>query len=336
MALAQAAASSPSADNSIRWRLHFSGLQAAIRTPDLGQLAATRRRLDLISLGCVVESLRARSAELGLLMQFQWHEDRGTEPLSLTFTRTPHQAPDPLGAYLAGRHSNRTPFYRGPKLTATQQTDLANELRPISGASLSWMDAAELRAQATSLIRAAEVERFRNKELHEELFSAVRFDLGWTETCEEGLPPGSLAVGLLERPGFKLMRHWSVQRAFNLLGVHHVLGLRSAAIPARTAPHLVVLGGTGPEHEAALSAGRALLRIWTRANAMGLAAQVLAASPLYALAGATAVPEKLQAKLAAGWHSLTPASTPFIVLRLGHAAAPAVRAGRPSAASVVA
>lgn len=333
--LAEAALAAPSADNSIHWRIHFDGLQARIHTPDLGTLASTRRRLDLISLGGVVESLRIQGSELGLHLAFQWHADRPTAPLSLNFTRRPDLPRDPLAAHLGARHSNRAPLYRGPKLSNAQQSLINDELGTINEARLTWLDASDQRARAAALIQRAEVERFRNQELHAELFSAVRFDLGWNETCSEGLPPGSLAVGMLERPGFKLMRFWSVQRAFNLLGVHHALGLRSAGLPARTSPHLLVLGAIGSEPEAAVASGRALLRAWTRANALGLAAQVLAASPLYALPAATAVPEPLQKVLASGWRFLVPDSIPFIVLRLGRAAPPSIRAGRPPAEAAI-
>jgi hypothetical protein len=124
-----------------------------------------------------------------------------------------------------------------------------------------------------------------------------------------------------------------LQKILNLIGMHKMLGARAADLPCRLAPHVCTVAATGPVEQGAFSAGRALLRVWAAANASGLAVSVYAAAPLYALAGATDVRVDLQQRLQAGWRELSPAATPFMVLRLGHAAAPKVRNGRPPAAS---
>jgi hypothetical protein len=334
--LLEAAVAAPSADNHHGWRLQINGARIELRLSEVAADDHTRQRLTLISIGAVAESLRIRATRLGLRAEVQFNADDPYSPFALQVSRAQGLAVDRLDAGLAGRHSNRTLRFSGPKLTEQQQAELQQQAGQVAGSWLRWLDQPELRSACLPLIRRAEVERFRNPVLHAELFSAVRFDAGWAASCAEGLPPASLGVHPLERPGFSMMRHWGVQRVMNLLGAHHMLGMRSAALPARLAPHVVVIGARGAEVESAFQAGRLLLRVWTEANALGLAAQVLAASPVYALPDATAVPRELQTALAKGWRSLCPDGTPWVVLRLGRAPAPAFRAGRPSPAGFLA
>lgn len=334
--LLEAAVAAPSADNHHGWRLHINGAHIELRLSEAAADDRTRQRLTLISVGAVAESLRIRATRLGLRAEVQFNAGDPLRPFALQLTSVPSLAIDHLDAGLTGRHSNRALRFSGPELSEQQQAEMQQQAGQVAGSWLRWLDRPELRSACLPLIRRAEVERFRNPVLHAELFSAVRFDAGWTAGCSEGLPPASLGVHPLERPGFSMMRHWGVQRFMNLLGAHHMLGMRSAALPARLAPHVLVIGAGGPEADSAFLAGRLLLRVWTEANAMGLAAQVLAASPVYALPDATAVPHELQAALAKGWRALCPDGTPWVVLRLGRAPAPAVRAGRPSPAGFLA
>lgn len=334
--LLEAAVAAPSADNHHAWRLHISGAQLTLRQNPIAANDRTRQRLTLISIGAVAESLLIRATRLGFRADLQFHAADLQCPFALQLTRAAGLPVDHLDACLAERHSNRAFRFAGPKLSDSQQAALQQQASQVEGSWLRWLDQPAQRSACLPLIRRAEVERFRNPVLHAELFSAVRFDAGWTGTCNEGLPPASLAVHPIERPGFSMMRHWNVQRVMNLLGAHHMLGLRSAALPARLAPHVCAVGANGPEAESAFLAGRLLLRVWTEANAMGLAVQVLAASPIYALPDATAVPQALQAALAGGWQALCPDGTPWVILRMGRAPSPAVRAGRPAPAGFLA
>jgi hypothetical protein len=85
----------------------------------------------------------------------------------------------------------------------------------------------------------------------------------------------------------------------------------------------------GPIELAAVNAGQLLQRLWLRATLAGLSLQVFAAAPLYALEGSTAISPDLRQELSTGWARLCPAGRPFAVFRMGHAAAPSVRASRP-------
>lgn len=331
--LLEAAVQAPSADNHHHWKLRCrSEALELVLNADLAAMPQTRRLLTLISLGAVAESLRVEATALGWALVPELDVTQGTLPVRLRLSQQPLR-PDPLAGQLGKRHSNRELRFKGPALDAARQQALSDGLAEIPGARLTWHDQKSDRRALLALLRAAETERFANQALHQELFEAVRFDLGWTAGAPEGLAPGSLGVAPWERPGFSSSRHWGLQRVLNLIGMHRMLGARAADLPCRLAPHVCSVANTGPIEQGAFNAGRALLRVWADANAKGLAVAVFAAAPLYALAGATDVPLALQQRLKAGWQHLIPSATPFMVLRLGHADAPKVRNCRPPASN---
>jgi hypothetical protein len=195
---------------------------------------------------------------------------------------------------------------------------------------LSWLDSPPRRRAALKLIRWAETERFRNRDLHRELFDSIRFDVGWHAPVDQGLAPATLELPWIERRGFAMLRHWAVQRVANSLGAHFFVGWRGADLPCRLAPHLCVISACGSVETAALQAGRLLQRIWLHTTHLGLSIQVYAASPAYALQGSTSIGPALRTRRAEGWSELCGADqVPFLVFRMGHAPRPEVVAGRP-------
>lgn len=331
--LMEAAVSAPSADNAHAWRLRVGTQALSLLMPGATTMTASRWRLNLLSLGAVCESLVLRGRRLGL--HFEFGKPRRSEEtmLDIRWLRAEPIA-DPLADQLLRRHSNRTLLYRGPSLKSADVRRMDAQANEVSNTWLQWLDEPATRRRSCSLVARAESLRFRVRELHQEMFEAVRFDVGWTSSCSTGLPPGSLGVGWHERAFFRLMANWPIQRLMNLIGAHHLLGQRSAALPARFAPHLCAIGATGEIDEAALLAGRLLQRVWCQASELGLAAQVLAAAPIYALPGADGVPVALQQELAEQWRHLCPSGRPYVLLRLGHAPSPQVRTGRPEAAGL--
>ena len=180
-------------------------------------------------------------------------------------------------------------------------------------------------------MRRAETERFHNQQLHEELFSAIRFDVGWHRACEEGLPPGALGVEPPLRGLFALLRHWPVMRLANRIGAYHVLGLRSCYLPCRLAPNLGLLAVKKTDTASVFEAGRAFQRLWLTATLQGRVLQPMPASALYALDGSTeeGIPNRLQQALKAGWQACLGGSIPLMLFRMGMAIPSSIKAGRP-------
>jgi len=321
----------PSADN--RHLLRFEIVDDAIRLWGTAEFEAApfhRRVLSLISLGAVLENMVLRAARLGLdAGEVSSAPGSPAAPLAELRFSAAQARTSALEAAIPDRHTNRRVLYRGPALSREQQRQMEEDVQTVGGVRLLWLDAPELRRQALRLVTSAEAERFRSRPLHEDLFSGIRFDVGWRASAPEGLPPGSLEIEPPMRPMFAALRHWGLMRILTGFGVHRMIGLRAAYVPCRTAPHVCALATTLPAPDrGAIAVGHALQRLWLRATGLGFAVQPLAASALLALDGYREVDDRVRARLAAGWRPICADGLPLMVLRMGHARPASVRAGR--------
>ncbi len=333
-AMLQAAILAPSADNHHRIRFQALGdaLEIHAIAPTLPAAGGYRRMLELMSLGALLENLAVAASRYGWAAgQTLFPDQARPQVLCRIAWSRDNPAGDPLWEAIPARQTNRRLVFRGPAMTSAERDGLGHAAGGQPGIELIWLDAPPLRRRVLALMRRAEAARFRVPALHADLFSAVRFDVGWQSGCEEGLPPGALGVERPLRPGFALMRHWPVMRAMNLLGVHHLLGLRAADLPCRLAPHLGLIALKEVDDATVVAAGRVFERVWLAATRLGYALQPMPAAALYAMSGAVleSVPASLQLRLAQAWQDLLPGRCPVMVFRLGRADPVAVRTGRP-------
>lgn len=322
----------PSADNRPCFAVQWVGGSLEFR--DLGDFSGPilhRRVLAWMALGAATKNAEIRAGRLGLRAGLALFDPQRTgDPIArLSFSSGEEAFDSELDEAITTRCSNRHLLFRGPALGELDRKRLSAEVALSPGARLHWFDDASRRRQALALIRCAETQRFEIETLHRELFSSIRFDVGWNASADAGIPPGALGLPLIERLGFPLLRHWWLQRLANLLGMHAVVGWRAAALPCRLSPHLCAISvGDDRGRDASIRAGAALQAAWLRATSLGLAFQVFAASPLYAMEGLQVVPNPVQTRLSEGWKRLCGEDMVYIVFRMGRAPQPAVRARR--------
>lgn len=323
----------PSADNC--HRIRFGLAQDAIRVryteAALPPQGGYKRVLALLSLGAVAENLAVAASRFGIQAETVLFPD----PEQLDWIMQIHPRPDqaivdPLWQVIPLRHTNRQVRFHGPTMTEAERGELDAAAHSYPACQLHWLDQSARRSQALGLMRRAETERFHNRLLHEELFSAIRFDVGWRAASSEGLPPGALGVEPPLRVFFALLRHWPVMRVANLLGAHHMLGLRSCDLPCRLAPHLGLLAVKNADNQSVFDAGRVFQRVWLAATKQGRVLQPMPASALYALEGARAegIPAALQNDLTEGWKGSLGGAIPLMLFRMGKAKQPSIVTGR--------
>ena len=271
----------PSAEN--KHYLRFKILDDSVQLCSTDQSTWVGRRhrhmLAFMSYGAVVENIALCSAELGFTMVVRWLPDglAGLPIADLRWTEAA-AAHDPLKAAIESRHTNRR-FYRRAMVHPQTLARVSDAASVVPGAALIWLDDPTSRALALKAIRIAETERFRRQALHAELFDSIRFEIGWTKTCDEWLPPAALQVEPPMRKLFALMRHWGVMQAGNRIGAHIALGLRAGYLPCKMAPHLGLIAVKGHGEElGSLQAGRAFERVWLAAENENLALQPMAAA----------------------------------------------------------
>lgn len=323
----------PSADNQhrIRFELTDDTIRVRYTEAELPPQGGYKRVLALLSLGAVSENLTVAASRFGIQAETILFPDPAQPDWIMQIRLQPDQVGvDPLWQAIPLRHTNREILFRGPKMTDAERGELDAAVHTYPACQLVWLDQPARRRQALRLMRRAETERFHNRLLHEELFSAIRFDVGWRTTCPEGLPPGALGVEPPLRVFFALLRHWPVMRLANLLGAHHMLGWRACDLPCRLAPHLGLLAVKNTDSQSVFDAGRSFQRLWLVATCQGRVLQPMPASALYALdeARTEGVPADLQHDLAEGWKARLDGVIPLMLFRMGKAKQSSIVAGR--------
>lgn len=331
--LLECAIQAPSADNRhpFRFRLGDQSILIHHAQSGWGELGY-KRVLSLLSLGAIAENLCVAASRFGLGAEASLLPDPDQPDLVLRIRFLGGEAQtDMLWRAIPLRHTNRQLLFRGPSLSADEREQLDAAALAYPACQLRWFDAAAERRPVLALMRRAEAERFRNPLLHRELFSAIRFDVGWRRTCEEGLPPGALGVEPPLRGLFALLRHWPLMRLANGVGAHHLLGWRACGLPCRLAPSLGLLAVKKTDSVSIFAAGRAFQRLWLTATSQGRVLQPMPAAALYAMDGAVAqgIPEGLHQMLAEGWEACLGAATPLMIFRMGRADTAPITAGRP-------
>ncbi|MXS79795.1 hypothetical protein SAMN05216317_10677 [Nitrosomonas eutropha] len=336
----QSAILAPSADNQHQARFKITGNSIHIyhtRT-EFPSEGGYKWVLALLSLGAITENIVLAASHFNFHAEAMSFPEPSNPHLILQITLHADQTEeDSLREMIPLRHTNRRLHFLGPGMTDIEREVLHQTIQKYSDCKLHWLDTPALRKQTAYLMRIAETERFRNPLLHEELFSAIRFDIGWHTTCTEGLPPGALGIEPLSRGFFSLLRHWPIAQLANSFGMHHVLGFRSSYLPCRLAPHLGALSVKKIDTQSILQAGRSFQRLWLTLTKQGRVLQPMPASAIYALPQAIneGIPATLQQKLLAGWKTIFPENIPVILFRMGNASHLPIITSRPEITSLV-
>lgn len=336
----RAGIAAPSADNSQPWRFAWRGddLDLRIDADRSGRVSDTRYVLSDLAAGACLENMVIRARSLGYVAELQSFPQRDDE-LWVARIHWRHDSAsghsEPLAAAIERRHTDRRFPWRGP-ITPDTQARLDAQARLIPGQRLWWPRISRERKAALRAIRQAETLRFRSPTLHAELFSSIRFSVGWRTACEEGLAPAALAVEPPMRPVFQAMRRPAVMSMLNRLGAASMLGWRSAWLPIRLSPGLCLLVIPSTARSDVLAGGRALQRVWLQATLDGLSLQPYAAAGVLSLGFASIEPDfqRPLSRLKSALSNLSAPGHGLVFLRLGRArSAPRGRSGRRSLAS---
>lgn len=313
----------PSADNLAPYVIETCAREIHLRQID--EPSPHRRVLSAMSCGAAVENMCLRAAEAGLTTRVTWAFPRSLAHAQLTFRPAIGERNARLAGAIASRHTNRA-LFRGPGPSASQLETMA---RDTSRLACLWhpRNAQEHRHLAR-LIGHAEATRFSNPKFLEEIEGAVRWDAGWSASVERGIPLATLNIPSPLRSLFPLMCGWPWMRWARCVGMAHAVGLMAGTIPCRLAPTLLVFSTEQSVEVGAVDVGRAMQRAWLHLHSRDFAVHPMPAAALLAFTESFAS-ERVRRGLLAEWRSLPIRGTPLMILRVGRAAPPRVRAGRP-------
>jgi hypothetical protein len=339
IALIRAGIAAPSADN--RHIVRFERFACALRLHvDRGAIVgapAYRIGFHELAFGAIIENIALAAQDIGYAATVRQYPNWRDELViaDITFTaNASHAEPDALRTAIFARTTNRRLYRRRRRASRQALDELSNAVGCDGSLQIRWLDDDRTRARALRMLFAAERERFRYPQMHAELFDAIRFDVGWQATTDEGLPPGTLEVESPLRSMFHALRKWPFQRAVNAIGAAHMLGVRAAWLPAWTAPHLALLSvprGAGD----LIRAGRAFQRFWLSATLHGIALQPLAACIAIGCQAPDemGLPASISSLIREALEEFSGGGKAVMVARLGYADPPSVRTSRPSAAT---
>ena len=334
LALIRAAVAAPSADNRHVVRFEHSGatIRMHVDRAAIAGAASHRVLFNELAFGAIIENLVLAAGDIGRVAMVRRNApwDRDFVVADIEYEATSQGTPDPLRNAIFQRSTNRRLYNPRKRISAEILQHLAETAASIDHVRVHWVDDARARSRALGMILQAERERFRRQWLHSELFGAVRFDVGWRSQADEGLPPGALEIEPAFKPLFGALRRWGVQRAVNAMGGAQMLGWRAAWLPARTAPHLALLSVPRTDAPDFIAAGRALQRFWLAAASHSIAVQPLAASIALAAQSSeeSLVPRAVAAPIRQHLDALAQGRCAAMIIRLGYAAEPTLRAGR--------
>lgn len=289
-ALASAASRTPSADNSQPWRFAPSPGQfhcSYIARPGWPDPFGPTGHANLIAGGAMHESLRvlfpADAAGHAVGSQI------GPKGWSLGLSGW--AACDTLSGAekLDKRHTNRHPYRRDPVSWAATP-------RPwTAGTRVSVMSARDSITQIAGAIRLCSAARFNTRDLHEWLFSSIR----WTEEDAargDGLDIASLHLPPGGRHFMRFITPWSRMELFNRVGLYRLMAAIDAKLVSEAPAIVAITGGNAPDQ--IWEAGRAMMDAWVSLNAAGYAVH-----PYYVV---TDIANRLDAgKLAPEWKADT-------------------------------
>jgi hypothetical protein len=285
--LIELASTAPSADNSQPWQFlvdsksitcHYK--DRTIKRSPFGPLSHG----SLMAAGALLENFNTLRPEQGEKPQINISDIEWSFSVNLSSWQMPL---DSISAnLLQSRHTNRHPY------KALKTRPVVNESPQFSSRRKLLTDQQSIKLLTKALVNCS-LARFNNPELHEWLFSSLR----WTpEEVDSGtgldfktlhLPPGG-------RQFMQWITPWERMKLLNRFGIYHVLAAADAALFSQAPSVIAFIGGQSTKE--ILDCGQLMQHTWLSLNSQGIAVH-----PYYVLTDLT---NRLhQKKLNAQWSS---------------------------------
>jgi hypothetical protein len=260
--LIQLTVTAPSADNSQPWQfvespegINCSYKDRTIKRDPFGPLGHGT----LMSAGALLENINILCATQDQKTQLSLNASHWS--ITVPPSAWQHSLDSSMATLLHARHTNRHPF---SSLPANSISELKHSF---SARTLSLTNQESIK-QLTKALTACSIARFNDHELHEWLFSSLR----WTPAeVDSGtgldfktlhLPPGG-------KQFMQWIAPWERMKLLNRFGIYRILAAADSAL-FRQAPGVIAfVGGEAPED--ILECGQLMQRTWLALNAQGIA-----------------------------------------------------------------
>ncbi len=287
----QAGILAPSGDNTQPWRLRFdenkNELDIFIDPKADQSFFNVGQRATYLSSGALFENILIASRALEIEPEFKIYPHKDVDPnnpiASIKFKEKGEVSKERINLYpaIGTRSTNRKPYKRTP-LDSQEIKALVREAQGVEGAMLSLITDKRLKKQVASLVFKADIIRVERRDLHEFLYSTIRWNQDEINKKRDGMPIRSLEAGFGGDLFLRFCEPWPVMNFFNKIGVGRAVAMHAKkSITDSGAVGLLSISGNSPYEF--FNAGRALERIWLCATSLGLSMQPVTAITLFFL-----------------------------------------------------
>jgi len=271
--LVMAGLQAPSGDNAQPWRFEWRGADLRVAAdPDRDpSFFNFRQRASLISLGAVVENIRAVASRYRLEARVA----PGDRPLSAHLSFAPGGIPlDPLAEPVWERDTNRLPFAKQP-LSGHARAALERAVTVVPGARLHARDDAESLRAIAAAAYWADRTRVELRSAHEHFHRMTRLDAKNARDTGDGFSFRNLGANPAQALFLRATRPWPMNVLANRLRLNDMVARHARAL-TRSAPYIGLVTMPGDGDDDFRDGGRAVERVWLTAAYLGLAFQPLA------------------------------------------------------------
>ncbi len=287
----QAGILAPSGDNTQPWLLRYkedkNELEMFIDPKADQSFFNVGQRATYLSLGAVFENILIASRALEIEPEFEIYPHKEVDsqnPVAkIRFKDKTSVSKKGINLYpaIGTRCTNRKPYKKTP-LESQEIKALIREAEGIEGAKLSLIVDKALKKKVASLVFKADIIRVERRDLHEFLYSTIRWNQEEINRKRDGMPIRSLEAGFGGDLFLRFCEPWPVMNFFNKIGVGRAVAMHAKkSIMDCGAVGLLTVKGNSPYDF--FNAGRALERIWLCATSLGLSIQPVTAITLFFL-----------------------------------------------------
>jgi len=287
----QAGILAPSGDNTQPWLFRYdenkNELEMFIDPKADQSFFNVGQRATYLSLGAVFENILIASRALEIEPEFKLYPHKEIDsknPIAkIKFREGSNVSKEGINLYpaIGTRCTNRKPYQKTP-IEDQEIKALKREAKDIMGARLSLVTDNNTKKKISSLVFKSDIIRVERKDLHEFLYSTIRWNKEEIYKKRNGMPIRSLEAGFGGDLFLRFCEPWPIMNFFNKIGVGRAVAMHAKkSIMSSGAVGLLTVKGNSPYDF--FNAGRALERVWLCATSLGLSMQPVTAITLFFL-----------------------------------------------------
>lgn len=273
----RAGAEAPSGDNLQPWSFMIDGETLLVLHEQQRDLSLfnVRHLASYIALGSVLENIDIAASDEGYHANVELFPKSQNHNAIGRITFLVGAARDPLVRSISKRCTNRRP-YDAKRSLGAKIIESFNESIRCPSLSLHWLHDKEGLRRLGGIVSHADALLFENQQIHDHLFSTLRWNQAEVEQTRDGLPIESLELGRAGSIAFRCLKYWSIVSFLNRFGFSKAAASHSVALMQHcSAVGLLTAPDLSPR--TFLQVGRTFQRIWLHATDQCLALQPMTA-----------------------------------------------------------